>query len=163
MGINSFGKINLKGCKQHSSGKLKLWCLSHSFVKLKLQSSQVALSYRATVATGDKPRAEISLLNLCRGAEEGNCKLTDAFISRRREICVRQLYQPEINSFRMVIFNSQFSIIELLLVFLDFFNLLLAFLECPTILGDVHGVDELYGIALAVELCGGLTGEVERG
>ena len=51
---------------------------AHSFVKLKLQSSQVALSYRATVATDDKPRAEISLLNLCRGAEEGNFKLTDA-------------------------------------------------------------------------------------
>ena len=28
--------------------------------------------------TDAKPRAEISLLNLCGGAKEGNCKLTDA-------------------------------------------------------------------------------------
>ena len=57
-------KVN--GAKAHSSGELKP------------SSSQVALSYRATVATDAKPRAEISLLNLCRGAKEENCKLTDA-------------------------------------------------------------------------------------
>ena len=35
--------------------------------------------------TDDKPRAESSSLNLCRGAEEGNFKLTDAsFASARR-------------------------------------------------------------------------------
>ena len=32
----------------------------------------------AVVATDAKPRAEISLLDLCRGAKEGNFKLTDA-------------------------------------------------------------------------------------
>ena len=30
------------------------------------------------VATDAKPRVEISSLNLCRGAKEENCKLTDA-------------------------------------------------------------------------------------
>ena len=38
----------------------------------------------SVVATDAKPRAEISLLNLCRGAKEESCKLTDAFIPRRR-------------------------------------------------------------------------------
>ena len=59
------------GAKAHSSGEINL------------PSSQVALSYRATVATDAKPRAEISLLNLCRGAKEENSKLTDANIPRR--------------------------------------------------------------------------------
>ena len=35
------------------------------------------------VATDAKPRVEINLLNLCRGAKEENSKLTDAFIPRR--------------------------------------------------------------------------------
>ena len=35
----------------------------------------------AVVATDAKPRAEISLLNLCRGAKEENCKLTDASLA----------------------------------------------------------------------------------
>ena len=38
----------------------------------------------SAVANDAKPRAEISSLNLCRGAKEENCKLTDAFIPRRR-------------------------------------------------------------------------------
>ena len=56
---------------------------ARSSEELKFLSSQATLSYRAAVATDAKPRAEISLLNLCRGAKEGNCKLTDAFIPRR--------------------------------------------------------------------------------
>ena len=35
----------------------------------------------SAVANDAKPRAEISSLNLCRGAKEENCKLTDAFIA----------------------------------------------------------------------------------
>ena len=37
----------------------------------------------SAVATDAKPRAEISLLNLCRVAKEESCKLTDAFTPRR--------------------------------------------------------------------------------
>ena len=35
----------------------------------------------AAVATDAKQRAEISSLNLCRGAKEGNCKLSDAHLA----------------------------------------------------------------------------------
>ena len=37
----------------------------------------------SAVANDAKPRAEISSLNLCRGAKEENCKLSDAFIPHR--------------------------------------------------------------------------------
>ena len=57
---------------------------AHSFGEINLPSSQATLSYRVAVATDAKPRVEISLLNLYRGAKEGNCKLTDAH-SRRRD------------------------------------------------------------------------------
>ena len=49
---------------------------------------QVALLWEdksSVVATDAKPRAEISSLDLCRGAKEENFKLTDAFIPRRRK------------------------------------------------------------------------------
>ena len=42
------------------------------------------------VATDAKLRAKISLLNLCRGAKERNCKLTDAFIPSRRSSISKQ-------------------------------------------------------------------------
>ena len=77
-------ELKFEGCKQHSSGKLK-FSSSQTNARFAL-TSQAALSYRAAVATDAKPRAEISLLNLCRGAKEKNCKLTDAFIPRRHLI-----------------------------------------------------------------------------
>ena len=55
--------------------------LKHTSGELKLSSLQVALLYRATVATDAKSRAESSLLELCRDAKEENYKLTDAIIA----------------------------------------------------------------------------------
>ena len=69
---HSFGGDKPNGAKARSSGKINL------------PSSQAALMLRAAVATDAKPRAEISSLNLCRGAKEENCKLTDAFTPRRQ-------------------------------------------------------------------------------
>ena len=48
---------------------------------LRLQVALLGANKPAAVATVAKPRAEISLLNLCRGAKEGNFKLTDALFA----------------------------------------------------------------------------------
>ena len=80
-----FEKKYHPGGRKRLLGRTKVYgAKARSSEKLKFLSSQATLSYRVAVATDAKPRAEISSLNLCRGAKEENCKLTDAFIPRRR-------------------------------------------------------------------------------
>ena len=70
-------------------------CHLSSFDELWLDERKSQLLGRTKVLfvpTDAKLRAKISLLNLCRGAKEGNCKLTDAFIPRRRSSISKQAY-----------------------------------------------------------------------
>ena len=91
--VNSFYSIK----KEVLLGRTKVYgAKARSSEELKFLSSQATLSYRIAVATDAKPRVEISWLNLCRGAKEGNCKLTDAIIAfsdlkvpRRLHTCER--------------------------------------------------------------------------
>ena len=80
---HSSGGDKPKGCKQHSSGKLKFPSSQTDAHPASVSSNEVRRP-KGPKATDAKPSAEISSLNLCRGAKEENCKLTDANAPRRR-------------------------------------------------------------------------------
>ena len=96
MELNSFGEINLKGCKQHSSGKLK-FSSSQTNARFAL-ASQPTLSYRVGLLLEEENLSNLFLYRTCVKYESFVYKETKFILGLHEENSLKRLRKKPLSN-----------------------------------------------------------------